>query len=185
MDEQTQDAINRAVDLLLPAAAAEGSATSALVRAKGGTWTALKKAAKKFRKPITEAVRNMLSSTLAKAYRSHYGTKAAAKSAASQHAKAITGLSRGLGNPEAVSLKAYLRSAFPPIPREGKATTPPSGRRLPPETEKALDRLIELAQRDPTVSDALIVMAAHSDMLEPFVDYALSTKRQPAIKIVK
>ncbi|MFZ5526418.1 MAG: hypothetical protein ACOZE7_07150 [Pseudomonadota bacterium] len=185
MDEQTQDAINRAVDLLLPAAAAEGSATSALVRAKGGTWTALKKAAKKFRKPITEAVRNMLSSTLAKAYRSHYGTKAAARSAASQHAKAITGLSRGLGNLEAVSLKAYLRSAFPPVPREDRNREPQSMRRLNPTAEKAIERLVGLAQRDPAVSDALVFMANHSDKLDSFVEFVLSTRHVPVVKLVK
>lgn len=111
---QTSSAVLTAVAMVVAvmhkAAAAEGKAMQALDRARAGTWAAVQEAALCFDAPMSDEDRKALSGELAREYMKRYSTEGSARAAASQHAKAIHGLTHAKGKPDSASLSDYLAS---------------------------------------------------------------------------
>jgi hypothetical protein len=126
INETTLSAVALAVAVMHKAAAAQAKAETALDRARGNTWGAVKEAALCFDAPMTDEARTALSGELAREYTKRYTSKEAAKSAASQHAKAIFALTHGKGKADAASLKDYLSSAFA-VTRANAGNAPKNG----------------------------------------------------------
>jgi hypothetical protein len=79
------------------------------VRVRGSNFDTLLRAVPA--RPLSTVERKSLSSRLAIAYAPPFYTSAgAAKAAASMHAKAIWGLSNGLGNQKVANVRHYLES---------------------------------------------------------------------------
>lgn len=190
--------VTLAVAVMHKAVAAQAKAETALDRARGNTWAAIKEAALCFDGAASEDDQKALYAALRAEYESRYTNVNAAKSAASQHAKAIVLITQGKGDIKAASLKDYMGSVTAPRADSSKkggkgsggATGENSGDEaagtvdakpaalsasgLPVEVGSALVRLIEHVRKNPDARDAVILMANKPDLLVEFADYALA-----------
>ncbi len=199
-------AVSLAVAVMHKAAAAEAKAAQALDRARGSTWDAVREAALCFDAPMSDEDRTALSGELAREYEGRYKDKAAAKSAASQHAKAIFALTHGKGSKDAKSLKEYLAGAF--VRNQANAGNAPKNQAaqtvaasstsapaspepaaqggtafstagMPVEVGSAIIRLITAAKKNAAVGDALCVLANQSpDRIVAACEWLLTSKAE-------
>ena len=196
--------VTLAVAVMHKAVAAQAKAESALDRARGNTWAAIKEAALCFDGAASEDDQKALYAALRAEYEQRYSNVNAAKSAASQHAKAIVLLTQGRGDAKAASLKDYMGSVTAPRAdssrKGGSAASTATGENsgdgaagtvdakpaalstsgLPVEVGSALVRLIEHVRKNPDARDAVILMANHPEMLVEFEGFALAKMVKPA-----
>lgn len=196
--------VTLAVAVMHKAVAAQAKAETALDRARGNTWAAIKEAALCFDGAASEDDQKALYAALRAEYEARYSNVNAAKSAASQHAKAIVLLTQGKGDAKAASLKDYMSSVTSPradsSKKGGKAASAATGENsgdgaagtvdaksaalsvsgLPVEVGSALVRLMEHVRKNPDARDAVILMANRPELLVEFADFALAKMTKPA-----